>query len=63
MRNRFDQQLALLNVELVTMGALCEEALVYATRALFQREEGMIPGQRKRKPRLIRRKRISKISA
>ncbi len=42
MRNRFDQQLALLNVELVTMGALCEEALVYATRALFQREEGMI---------------------
>ena len=42
MRSRFDQQLALLNVELVTMGALCEEALVYATRALFQREEGMI---------------------
>lgn len=42
MRNRFDQQLALLNVELVTMGALCEEALTYATTALFQREEGMI---------------------
>ncbi len=42
MRNRFDQQLALLNVELVTMGALCEEALVYAIRALFQNEEGMI---------------------
>ena len=42
MRNYFDQQLALLNVELVTMGALCEEALTYATTALFQREEGMI---------------------
>ncbi|MDD7602609.1 MAG: phosphate signaling complex protein PhoU [Firmicutes bacterium] len=42
MRNRFDQQLALLNVELVTMGALCEEAVVYATKALFQKEEGMI---------------------
>ena len=42
MRNRFDQQLALLNVELVTMGALCEEALTYAIRALFQNEEGMI---------------------
>ncbi len=42
MRNRFDQQLALLNMELVTMGALCEEALVYAIRALFQKEEGMI---------------------
>ena len=42
MRNRFDQQLAQLNVELVTMGALCEEALTYAIRALFQKEEGMI---------------------
>ena len=42
MRNRFDQQLALLNTELVTMGALCEEALVYAIRALFQKEDSMI---------------------
>ena len=42
MRNRFDQQLSLLNAELVTMGALCEEALVYATAALFQKEDGMI---------------------
>ena len=42
MRNRFDQQLAQLNVELVTMGGLCEEALIYAIRALFQKEEGMI---------------------
>ena len=42
MRNRFDQQLTRLNTELVTMGALCEEALVYAIRALFQKEESMI---------------------
>ena len=42
MRNRFDQQLSLLNTELVTMGALCEEALVYATAALFHNEEAMI---------------------
>ena len=42
MRNRFDQQLELLNVELVTMGALCEEAITYATKALFLREEAMI---------------------
>ena len=42
MRNRFDQQLALLNMELVTMGALCEEALTYASKSLFQRSADMI---------------------
>ena len=41
MRNRFDQQLEKLNVELVTMGALCEDALSYAIRALFDRESDM----------------------
>ena len=41
MRNRFDQQLEKLNVELVTMGALCEDALTYAIRALFDRESDM----------------------
>lgn len=41
MRNRFDQQLEKLNVELVTMGALCEDALTYAIRALFDRESAM----------------------
>ena len=39
MRNRFEQQLELLNVELVTMGALCEEALTYATKAIFTKEK------------------------
>ena len=41
MRNRFDQQLEKLNVELVTMGALCEDALTYAIKALFDRERDM----------------------
>lgn len=42
MRNRFEQQLELLNMELVTMGALCEEALTYATKAIFTKEKEMI---------------------
>ena len=32
MRNRFNEQLELLNVELIKMGALCEEAISAATR-------------------------------
>lgn len=35
MRNRFDEQLELLNVELIRMGALCEDAIAYAARALM----------------------------
>lgn len=42
MRNRFDQQLEKLNMELVTMGALCEDAVTYAIRALFDRESDMV---------------------
>ena len=37
MRSRFDEQLALLNREMIGMGALCEEAIALASRAL---EEG-----------------------
>ena len=37
MRSRFDSQLALLNTELIQMGALCEEAISKAAKAL---EEG-----------------------
>lgn len=36
MRNQFDEQLELLNVELIKMGALCEEAIGLATRALLE---------------------------
>ena len=34
MRNRFDQQLELLNKQLIYMGELCEEAIGKATTAL-----------------------------
>lgn len=35
MRNRFDEQLEYLNVELIRMGALCEDAIAYASRTLM----------------------------
>lgn len=35
MRNRFDEQLEYLNVELIRMGALCEDAISYASRTLM----------------------------
>ena len=34
MRSRFDEQLATLNNELTRMGAMCEEAIAIASRAL-----------------------------
>lgn len=35
MRNRFDDQLEQLNIELIKMGALCEESIACAVKALF----------------------------
>ena len=35
MRNRFDQQLAILNRELIEMGALCEDVISLAAKALI----------------------------
>lgn len=35
MRNRFDEQLVQLNVGLIKMGALCEESIACAVKALF----------------------------
>lgn len=35
MRSRFDEQLELLNVELIRMGALCEDVIAYASRTLL----------------------------
>ena len=35
MRSRFDQQLALLNRALIEMGALCEEGIALAAKALL----------------------------
>ena len=40
MRSRFDDQLELLNRELTHMGALCENAIASAAKALFERRDG-----------------------
>lgn len=39
MRNKFDKQLSQLNTELITMGALCEEAITNAVKYLTDNEE------------------------
>ena len=39
MRTRFDQQLDKLNVELITMGALCEEAIGLVAKALAENQD------------------------
>ncbi|MBU5627906.1 phosphate signaling complex protein PhoU [Oscillibacter sp. MSJ-2] len=41
MRSKFDQQLELLNVELIRMGALCEEAISAAAKALLDGDEAL----------------------
>ncbi len=42
MRNKFDEQLERLNVELIKMGALCSEAISKAVKALLDRDTEMI---------------------
>lgn len=39
MRNRFDQQLNTMHVELIKMGALCETAISSATKALLESDD------------------------
>ncbi len=41
MRNKFEQQLETLNVELIKMGALCEEAIASAIKALLEGDAAM----------------------
>ena len=41
MRNRFDEQLALLNRELIEMGALCEEVIALAAKALTDGDKAL----------------------
>ncbi len=38
MRNRFDEQLDVLNNELIAMGALCESAIASAAKAMLERD-------------------------
>ncbi len=41
MRSRFDEQLALLNRELIEMGALCEEVIAIASKALTEQDTAL----------------------
>lgn len=41
MRSKFDEQLSLLNVELIQMGALCEEAISLAAKALIEGDRSL----------------------
>lgn len=42
MRNRFDEELEKLNVELITMGALCEDAISASVKGLFENDKIML---------------------
>lgn len=42
MRSRFDEELEKLNVELITMGALCEDAISESVKGLFHNDKKMI---------------------
>ena len=41
MRNRFDTQLNNLHVELIKMGALCEESIAAAMKSVLDSDEAM----------------------
>ena len=44
MRVKFEAQLERLNVELITMGALCEEVISGAAKALLHKGGSLLPG-------------------
>ncbi len=44
MRNRFDSQLEELNVEMIKMGGLCEEAISLAINAILKNDESLLDG-------------------
>ena len=43
MRNKFDEQLEQLNLQLITMGALCEQAISSAAKALIDHDVSLLP--------------------
>ena len=43
MRNKFDEQLQRLHVELIQMGAACEDAISAAAEALLKGDESLVP--------------------
>ena len=42
MRNKFDEQLETLHVEMIKMGSLCEEAITTAVSSLNDSSDGII---------------------
>ena len=57
MRNKFDEQLKRLHVELIQMGALCEDAISAAAEALLKGDESLVPAALEAERDLDRRER------
>ena len=57
MRTRFDEQLEQLHVELITMGALCEEAITAAIQAFFEKDTTLVPVVLKKDAEIDRKER------
>lgn len=57
MRNKFDEQLNRLHVELIQMGAACEDAISAAAEALLKGDESLVPAALEAERDLDRRER------
>ena len=57
MRNKFDEQLNRLHVELIQMGATCEDAISAAAEALLKGDESLVPAALEAERDLDRRER------
>ena len=57
MRNKFDEQLKRLHVELIQMGAVCEDAISAAAEALLKGDESLVPAALEAERDLDRRER------
>ena len=57
MRNKFDEQLKRLHVELIQMGAACEDAISAAAEALLKGDESLVPAALEAERDLDRRER------
>ena len=57
MRNKFDEQLGRLHVELIQMGAACEDAISAAAEALLKGDESLVPAALEAERDLDRRER------
>lgn len=57
MRTRFDRQLETLHVELIQMGAVCEDAIAAASQALLKQDEALAKAAEEAERELDRRER------